>query len=160
MKSPQSNHDMTPITVLVGSMTGTAEFAAEDLQQVLVDEFGCDAGLLLMDGLDAEVFKRPHLFIICTSTYGEGDVPENAQALYRALCEKRPDLGGVRYAVFGLGDATYRDTFNFGGKRFDDILSALGAVRLAERAQHDAQSGVQAGDFARQWLRGWYGRLF
>lgn len=148
---------VTPVTILVGSMTGNAEFAAEDLQQLLGDEFGCSAELLLMDGLDANVFKRPHVFLICTSTYGEGDVPENAQALYGALCEQRPDLGGVRYAVFGLGDANYRDTFNFGGKRFDDILAALGAVRMAERAQHDAQSGVQAGDLARDWLRGWYG---
>ena len=150
-------HGVTPVTILVGSMTGNAEFAAEDLQQLLGDEFGCSAELLLMDGLDADVFKRPHVFLICTSTYGEGDVSENAQALYGALCEQRPDLGGVRYAVFGLGDANYRDTFNFGGKRFDDILAALGAVRMAERAQHDAQSGVQAGDLARDWLRGWYG---
>jgi len=148
---------VTPVTILVGSMTGNAEFAAEDLQQLLGDEFGCSAQSLLMDVLDADVFKRPHVFLICTSTYGEGDVPENAQALYGALCEQRPDLGGVRYAVFGLGDANYRDTFNFGGKRFDDILAALGAVRMAERAQHDAQSGVPAGDLARDWLRGWYG---
>ena len=148
---------VTPVTILVGSMTGNAEFAAEDLQQLLGDEFGCSAQLLLMDGLDADVFKRPHVFLICTSTYGEGDVPENAQALYGALCEQRPDLGGLRYAVFGLGDANYRDTFNFGGKRFDNILAALGAVRMAERAQHDAQSGVPAGDLARDWLRGWYG---
>jgi MioC protein len=147
---------MTPVTILVGSMTGNAEFAAEDLQQALGDEFGCSAELLLMDGVDVAVFKRPHIFLICTSTYGEGDVPENAQDLYRELCEQRPDLGGVRYAVFGLGDANYRDTFNFGGKRFDDILAALGAVRLAERVKHDALSGVQAGDLARDWLRGWY----
>ena len=147
---------MTPVTILVGSMTGNAEFAAEDLQRVLWDEFGCGAELLLMDGLDAAVFKRSHVFVICTSTYGEGDVPENAQALYRSLCEQRPDLGGVRYAVFGLGDASYRDTFNFGGKHFDEILAALGAARMAERVQHDAQSGVQAGDLAGDWLRGWY----
>ena len=150
---------MTPVTILVGSMTGNAEFAAEDLQQVLGDEFDCVAQLLLMDGLDVGVFSRSQMFIICTSTYGEGDVPENAQALYCSLCERRPDLGGVSYAVFGLGDANYRDTFNFGGKRFDEILAALGAVRMAERAQHDAQSGVHAGDLARDWLRGWYGGL-
>ena len=29
---------MAPITILVGTMTGTAEFAAEDMQQVLHEE--------------------------------------------------------------------------------------------------------------------------
>jgi MioC protein len=148
---------MKPVAILVGSMTGNAEFAAEDMQQALAEEFQCETELLLMDGLSAEVFRRPGLFIICTSTYGEGEVPENARSLYNALCEARPDLSGVCYAVFGLGDANYRETFNFGGKRFDEILAELGAVRVGERAQHDAQSDVRPGELARTWLRSWYG---
>ncbi len=148
---------MTPITILVGSMTGNAEFAAEDLQLVLKEHCGCEVKLLLMDGLGPESLGRNGVYIICTSTYGEGEVPENARHLYDALCMHRPDLSGLRYAIFGLGDSTYVNTFNFGGKKFDDILSSLGAQRLGERAQHDAQSGVQAGDLAREWLRGWYG---
>lgn len=146
---------MTLITLLVGTMTGNAEFAAEEMAQVLRDEFGLETELLLMDKIDAKVFRRKGVFLICTSTYGEGDVPENAQALYRDLCDQRPDLSGVRYAVFGLGDANHRETFNFGGKRFDDILAELGAKRIGERATHDAQSGVQPWDYGCEWVRGW-----
>jgi len=146
---------MTPITILVGSMTGNAEFAAEDLQQVLAGDYGREVELLLMDGLGPEIFSTARIFLICTATYGEGDVPENAQALYVALCAQRPDLGGVRYGVFGLGDANYRETFNFGGKRFDDVLRELGAERLGERALHDAQSGIEAAEFARDWVHAW-----
>jgi len=36
----------------------------------------------------------------------------------------------VRYGVFGLGDRTYAETFNFGGKRFDELLAELGARRI------------------------------
>lgn len=147
---------MTPITILVGTMTGNAEYAAEELQQVLRDEYGREVDFLLMDKLGPEVFEREGVFLICTSTYGTGDVPENAQRLYRGLRELRPDLGGVRYAVFGLGDSTYGDTFNFGGKNFDDILTTLGASRLGERAKHDARSNIPAGDFGREWVRVWY----
>lgn len=150
---------MTPITFLVGTMTGNAEFAAEEMAQILRDEFGHETELLRMDGLDAAVFRREGLFLICTSTYGEGDVPENAQRLYRELCEQRPDLSGVRYAVFGMGDANYRETFNFGGKRFDDILTALGATRLGERAMHDAQSGEEPWDYGCEWVRDWYEKV-
>ncbi len=147
---------MAPITILVGTMTGTAEFAAEDMQQVLREEFGRQVELLLMDDLGPQVFERAGVFLVCTSTYGTGDVPENAKPLYGALLEQRPDLSGVRYAVFGLGDSTYRETFNFGGKRFDDLLAGLGARRLGERAQHDASSEISTGDHARDWVRGWY----
>ena len=147
---------MTGITILVGTMTGNAEYAAEEMQQILRDECGRDVELLLMDKLGTDVFTRDAFFLICTSTYGTGDVPENAQPLYRALCEQRPDLAGVRYAVFGLGDSTYDETFNFGGRRFDDILTELGALRLGERAKHDARSAVAAEDYARDWIRAWY----
>ncbi len=149
---------MTPITILVGTMTGTAEFAAEDMQEILREEFGRQVEILLMDDLGPEVFRRVGVFLVCTSTYGTGEVPENAKAFYGALSAQRPDLGGVRYGVFGLGDMTYRETFNFGGKRFDDLLTELGAKRLGERAKHDASSTIDACDYAREWVRSWHAR--
>lgn len=151
--------ELPPFLVLVGSMTGNAEFAAEDMVQVLKDELGRDATLRLMDGLGADVFRPGAIYIVCTSTYGEGEVPENAKALYAALCEQRPDLEGIRYAVFGLGDSSYEDTFNFGGKRFDDILGALGARRIGERVQHDIRSGPPPWEEARSWVKAWYEEL-
>lgn len=147
---------MARFVLLVGTMTGNAEFAAEEMIQVLKDEFGHEAELRLMDELRADVFQPGPIYLICTSTYGEGEVPENAKAFYAALCEQRPDLSAIRYAVFGLGDSTYTETFNFGGKRFDDILTELGARRLGERGKHDIRSEVQPWDFGRDWLRAWY----
>lgn len=149
---------MTPITILVATMTGNAEFAAEDLQEILRGH-GLEVTLLLMDDLRPDVFKREGAFLICTSTYGEGEVPDNAREFYESLCAQRPDLGGVRYAVFGLGDSTYRDTFNHGGKRFDDLMTELGARRLGDRAKHDASSEVSASDYAREWVGEWYGAV-
>ena len=146
---------MAPFVLLVGTMTGNAEFAAEEMQQIL-KAFGHEAELRPMDGLGADAFKPGPVYLVCTSTYGTGEVPENAKALYGSLCEQRPNLVGVRYAVFGLGDSGYPDTFNFGGKRFDDILSELGAQRLGERAMHDIRSTVQPWDYACEWLRTWY----
>ena len=110
------------ITILVGTMTGTAQLCAQEMELALDgDEVQVEA--LLMDGLDSGVFDREGLFLVCTSTYGQGDVPDNARALYEDLQKRRPDLSRVRYGVFGLGDRTYAETFNYGGKRFDDILS-------------------------------------
>jgi len=142
------------ITILVGSMTGNAEFAAEEMQQVL-QELGETAEILLMDdAMDPDVFRREGVILVCTSTYGDGEVPENAKPLYERLCAEKPDLSGVRYGVFGLGDSNY-ETFNFGGKRFDEILSSLGAQRLGERSKHDAQSETTAWDLAKAWVKKW-----
>src|SRR5260221_6102510 len=83
-------------------------------------------------GLDAGVFSGGGLFLICSSTYGQGDVPDNAKNLYESLKSARPDLSDVRYGVIALGDRTYAETFCNGGKRFDAILSELGARRIGE----------------------------
>jgi MioC protein len=142
------------ITILVGTMTGTAQLCAQEMELAL-DDGATQVEALLMDGLDSAVFGRDGLFLICTSTYGQGDVPDNARALYEDLQKKRPDLARVRYGVFGLGDKTYAETFNYGGKRFDDILAELGAKRIGERYRHDASSGVLPEEKAVEWCREW-----
>ena len=119
------------------------------------DDGETEVATLMMDGLDSSVFSRPGVFLVCTSTYGQGDVPDNAKALYADLQQKRPGLAHVRYGVFGLGDRTYAETFNFGGKRFDDLLTELGAQRIGERVQHDASSGVLPEETAQEWGADW-----
>jgi MioC protein len=146
------------ISILVGTMTGTAQLCAQEMELAL-DDGDNRVETLLMDQLDSSVFSRDGVFLICTSTYGQGDVPDNAKALYDDLRARRPNLSGVRYGVFGLGDRTYAETFNFGGKRFDDILAELGATRIGERHKHDASSGVLPEETALEWCQQWLAQL-
>src|SRR5471032_952975 len=145
------------ITILVGTMTGTAQLVAQELELVW-DGDDIAVETLLMDNLDASVFSREGVFLVCTSTYGQGDVPDNARHLYDALRRDKPDLAHVRYGLFGLGDRTYAETFNFGGKRFDEVLTELGATRIGERVKHDASSGVMPEDMALEWGPEWLAR--
>jgi MioC protein len=142
------------ITILVGTMTGTAQLCAQEMELAL-DDGETEVQTLLMDNLDSGVFSREGVFLVCTSTYGQGDVPDNARALYEHLKATRPDLSKIRYGVFGLGDRTYAETFNFGGKRFDELLTELGAKRIGERHTHDASSGVLPEETALEWCRDW-----
>ena len=143
------------INILVGTMTGTAQMCAQEMELAL-DGDDLRVVTLLMDRLDPAVFAdREAAYLICTSTYGQGDVPDNARNFYEDLKAKRPDLSRVRYGVFGLGDRTYAETFSFGGKRFDDLLGELGAQRIGERVQHDASSGVLPEEMAEEWGQGW-----
>jgi MioC protein len=146
------------VTILVGTMTGTAQLCAQEMELAL-DDGETQVETLMMDGLDSSVFSKDSVFLICTSTYGQGDVPDNAKALYEHLQQSRPDLSRVRYGVFGLGDRTYAETFNFGGKRFDEILSQLGARRIGERHTHDASSGILPEETALEWCQDWLAKV-
>lgn len=142
------------LNILVATMTGTAGSVAQTIE-LAVGDAETEVRVIPMDGQDARVFAEGDLFLICTSTYGQGDVPDNAKQLYESLQRSRPDLSHVRYGVIGLGDRTYADTFCMGGKRFDGLLTELGARRVGEMLQHDASSGTMPEEVAEQWIGPW-----
>ena len=146
------------LTILVGTMTGNAQHVAQEVELTL-DDGETRVTTRLMDGLDAAVFARGGLFLICTSTYGQGDVPDNAKQLYESLIAARPELSQVQYGVVALGDRTYLDTFCNGGRRFDAILGELGARRIGDILFHDASSGTLAEEVAAEWIGPWMERV-
>ena len=150
----EGHHAPMNLTILVGTMTGTAEMVAQEVQTAL-EAVGHTASIRMMDDLDAKVFDGGGSFLICTSTYGQGDVPDNAQGLYASLETDRPDMSGVTYGVIALGDLTYKDTFCEGGIRFDILLTELGARRVGEILKHDASSGTLPEEVAAQWIVPW-----
>jgi MioC protein len=109
----------------------------------------------MMDDLDAAVFQPGGTFLVCTSTYGQGDVPDNAQEFFASLERERPSLSAVSYGLIALGDTTYKDTFCEGGIRFDNLLTELGARRIGEMLKHDASSGTLPEEVAAQWIGPW-----
>jgi MioC protein len=144
----------TDLTIIVGTMTGTAELVAEELRDAFA---GRDIGveILPMDGVDETVFARPGPFLICTSTYGQGDVPDNGRQFFERLAAVRPDLSAVPYGLIALGDSTYAQTFCRGGQKFDALLTELGAQRIGEMLQHDASAGTIPEEVAIAWAGPW-----
>ncbi len=59
----------------------------------------------------------------------------------------------------GLGDGTSAGTFNFGGRRLDEIRTGLGGTRIGERYKHDASSGVLPEETALEWCQQWLGLI-
>lgn len=148
------------LKILVGTVTSTAEQVAQIIQMDCAD-LADDVEILPMDGLDIGIFEQADskdaLYIICTSTYGMGDVPDNAQALHDSLAAEPRFLGHIRYGVIALGDsASHAQTFCFGGKKFDERLQDLGARRRGEICCLDsgveAQPEMQAVAWCRNWL--------
>lgn len=143
-----------PLVILTASMSGTAEFVAEEVAAELTKN-GIVNRIVPMQKAALAMFAQRKLFLIVSATYGTGDVPDNGQPFYRALVEQRPDLSDIRYGIIGLGDMTYSETFCGGSARLDAIFIQLGAKRIGERLRHDRRSGVFPETLALEWLANW-----
>jgi MioC protein len=143
-----------PIHILVGSVHGTAIRVAQALL-LCANDVAAAIHIHLMDGLDIKVLQQEGIFIICTSTTGSGDVPDNAQGFYYALEAQAQYLGHVRYGVIALGDSSYGDTFCGGGKRFDERLQDLGAQRIGTMLCIDACDSTDPETIAAAWFLDW-----
>ncbi|WP_040792088.1 flavodoxin domain-containing protein [Nocardia paucivorans] len=138
------------VVVLFGTEMGTAESVAESIAEELTE---LDVSIFDMTDFDpAELDARDFHIVVC-STYGDGELPTGAEPFFDALDVHTPDLTGLRFAVFGLGDSVYDHTFNRGGEIAAEKLRAFGAVQVGEHARHDASTEVKPTDMAREWVR-------
>ena len=143
-----------PVLILVASEGGTASFVADEMAEALKAK-GVKPFVVPMEKAALKMFETRKLFIVCSSSHGTGDIPDNGQPFYDTLSSERPDLAGVRYGTVALGDMTYSASFCGGGAKFDKLFAELGAHRLVERLEHDKQSGAFPEEEAVEWLDGW-----
>ncbi|DAC17412.1 MAG: hypothetical protein CBD01_008240 [Euryarchaeota archaeon TMED141] len=113
------------LTVMFGSQTGNAAGLAEQTAKMAAD-FGLQAKVVDMDEADTSALSAGRLLII-TSTWGEGEMPDNAESLWQATNTANPALAGTHFSVCAIGDTSY-DEFCKAGVDWNDKLAALGAT--------------------------------
>ena len=79
-----------------------------------------------MDGYNKANFASIKRLLIITSTWGEGEMPDNAEDLWQSVQSDVPGLPAMHYSVCAIGDTSY-DEFCKAGTDWDDKLSSLGA---------------------------------
>ncbi len=135
------------IHILYGSQTGNAEGVAMQAGD-MVKARGLNAVVEELDAVSLERLAEIERCLIVVSTYGEGEMPDNAELFWEALSASgAPRLEHMRYAVLGLGDTGY-DMFCEAGKLLDVRFEQLGAQRITHRVDCD----VDYEEPAEQWL--------
>ncbi|MAB62253.1 MAG: FMN-binding protein MioC [Pseudoalteromonas sp.] len=142
---------MQSVNIIVGSQMGSAEYVAEQLAEAL-EQQGIQVQLHEQPVFD-DIDQEDTIWLLCTSTYGAGDYPENLLPFVESI-NQQADLKGLKYSVIGLGDTSY-DTYNYAGRNLDELLANKGANRVAERLELNILDEALPEDTALAWLPSW-----
>jgi sulfite reductase (NADPH) flavoprotein alpha-component len=130
-KVPTTNRT---VTILFGSQTGNSEGLA---RRIAKEARGFAASVCEMAKYPIERLASERAVVIITSTYGDGEPPDNAKAFWEGLSgSAAPKLPELRFAVCALGDSNYPQFCAF-GKALDAQLEKLGAARALPRIDCD-----------------------
>ncbi|MEL7538491.1 MAG: assimilatory sulfite reductase (NADPH) flavoprotein subunit [Pseudomonadota bacterium] len=131
------------LTILYGSQTGNGQRLAEELA-VQAAQRSVSARIVNMADYRAQEIKKETAVALIVSTHGEGDPPDDAEALYEYLhSDRAPKLASLNYTVLALGDSSYAQ-FCQTGIDFDERLAELGASRLHNRVDCDTDYAAAA----------------
>ncbi|WP_419571675.1 FMN-binding protein MioC [Rheinheimera sp.] len=136
------------IEILVGSQMGAAEYTAEQVAEAL-EKAGYEVRLHLTPELTQ--LTRDSVWLVVTSTYGAGDLPDNIQPFADQLAQNGGDLTTVSFAVITLGDTNY-DTFCMAGRTMAALLAQNGAKLLLPNLEINVLDADLPEDQALAWL--------
>ncbi|MEM9370514.1 MAG: flavodoxin domain-containing protein [Pseudomonadota bacterium] len=139
------------VTLLYGTESGSAEVLCEDIEAALNGDY--DIELADLDEISPSDLTSDRHYIFVCSTYGDGELPASAVSFADALSADAPDLSQIRFSIFGLGDRTYMQTYNFGSKQLAEMLLAHQATQVGPRGLHDASTNEPPEDIAIPWVK-------
>jgi len=156
---------MSSIQIIVGSMLGGTEYVAEACEETLT-ELGHQVSIHLKPDLktiinntftqDQQQIKEDNLtkksiWLICTSTHGAGEYPDNIQQFVSDLTNCDQDLSTVNFLTIGIGDSSY-DTFCKAATDISNTMISKGCTETAPIKTLDMSEDIDPEDLAQLWI--------
>ncbi|MEO0413489.1 MAG: flavodoxin domain-containing protein, partial [Verrucomicrobiota bacterium] len=124
------------LNILFGTQTGNSEEVANEAA-ALAKQKGWQPQVAELDAVEMDQLAQMETLLVVISTYGEGEMPDNAHIFWEALsADSAPKLEKLEYGVLALGDTSY-EFFCQAGKMMDARLEELGAKRFGPRLDCD-----------------------
>lgn len=137
------------LLILFGSQSGNSEGIARGFADKL-SPAGFETRVIGMEDFESVDFAAEERLLIVSSTWGDGDPPDNAVDFWNTLSsDDYSRLEHLSFAVLGLGDTNYLN-FCAMGHRFDKRLEALGAKRMTPCGECDVDYEATA----EAWING------
>jgi MioC protein len=140
---------MSSFQIIVGSMLGGTEYVAEACEEALL-ALGHQITLHLQPDL-AQISTKNQTWLICTSTHGAGDYPDNIQKFVIDLRSKDLDLSTTKLLTLGIGDSSY-DTFCSAAKNITKLLNSKGCTQISPLKTFDMSQDIDPEDLAQTWI--------
>ena len=135
-QGPSTASQLASLTVLFGSQTGNSEALAKRVARE-AGRRGFAATVHDLGNYTAQQLASERRVLIVTSTYGDGEPPDNARTFWTSLTgSAAPKIPETQFSICALGDSNYPKFCGF-GKDVDVRLETLGARRVAPRADCD-----------------------
>jgi len=140
---------MAEFQIIVGSMLGGTEYIGEACEETLL-ALNHDVSIHLQPKFK-EIISNNQIWLICTSTHGAGDLPDNIQSFVSDLIACEQDLSSTSFIIVGVGDSNY-DTFCQAAKTIKNALISKGCKKIMDDLTLDMSQDIDPEDYAQQWL--------
>jgi len=141
---------MSSYQIIVGSMLGGTEYVAEACEEQL-QALGHQTQLYLTPNFE-DIDNKNTNWLICTSTHGAGDYPDNIQNFILDLENSTQDLSSINFSVIGIGDRNY-DTYCLAAKNINNLLLSKGCSVNLTLKLLDMSQDIDPEDLAQQWIK-------
>ena len=147
-KNGNETSDLKTISILFGTQTGNSEIVAREAEKV-AKKAGLTPTVLDLSECETQTLISSPRLLIVTSTYGEGEMPDNVIELWNKCSELDDNFyEKINYSVLALGDTSY-EKFCEAGKLWDLHLNEKGAKRVLDCVECD----VDFEEPSRRWIK-------
>jgi len=140
---------MANIQIIVGSMLGGTEYVAEACEEKLLT-LNHQVTLHLQPCFE-QIPHKNQIWVICCSTHGAGELPDNIQPFVNDLRSCEQDLSSISFITIGIGDTSY-DTFCKAAIDIKNLLITKGCKEIVPEFTVDMSQDLDPELVTTNWI--------